>query len=357
MTRYFDRQIRSGRAPSVEPAGRTNWRRATLWCAALIASIGVNGCAIRDQAATQEPILYIEDAHTSASTRVEFAPDGTRIATGGYGGEIRVWEVPSGNLLHTLDAHKDTVRGLAWLNERTLVSGADDGRLLVWDVAGEQPTHSVRTSTVTALAAVPGRSELVSGHRGGEVRRWSYPDLELLGEAGMKGRVLSVAVRPDGGQIAASNNREQVALFTPKLDLIGHLPTAGKNAQELRYSPDGRQLAAGTWFDLYFWELATGKLTVKETEHIGAIISVDYTPDGRQLVSLGRHTDSKVRLLDLESGQIARRLESHDLCGYSARIGPNGRFVATVSDDESLRVYDIQAPYRPTLRYPQQDWP
>lgn len=338
-----------------EPPGERRW--APCWLTTAVTALGLNACAILDQAATQAPQLNIEAAHPGASTRVEFDRDGSRIATGGYQGEIYVWTVPDGTRLHTLRAHRDTVQGLAWLDERTLVSGADDGRIIVWELDTEQPTRSVKTPAVTALIKIPKRPELVSGHSDGQVRRWSYPDLNQLGSYQMGGRVLSVAARPDGEQLAVSNNREEVVLLTPSLTLVRRLPTAGKDALELRYSPNGRQLAAGTWFDLYFWDLATGALTVKDTEHIGALISLDYTPDGTQLVSLGRHTDSKLRLLDLDSGQLTRRLASHEYCGYSVRVGPRGRFVASVSDDESVRLYDIQIPYRPTLDYPPIDLP
>ncbi len=314
--------------------------------------LALSSCAVLEQQATQSPEVHIDGAHPGASTRVEFDPEGSRIATGGYSGEIRIWDVPSGDPLQTLEAHTDTVRGLVWMEKQVLVSAADDGRIIAWNLDAGRPEVSVATSRVTALAAIPRRRELVTGHGDGQLRLWSYPGLALRGEYRLGGRVVSVAARPDGDQLAAANTREEVAVFNSELNLLRYLPTEGKNAQELRYSPDGRQLAAGTWFDLYFWDLETGTLTVKDTEHIGAIISVDYTPDGRHLVSLGRHTDSKIRLLDLESGRLARRLDSHELCGYSVRIGPRGRYVATVSDDESVRLYDISAPYQPTRRYP-----
>ncbi len=326
--------------------------RPLRWPLALFVLLAVSSCAVLEQQATQSPEVHIDGAHPGASTRVEFDTEGSRIATGGYSGEIHVWDVPSGDPLQTLEAHTDTVRGLVWMEQQVLVSAAEDGRIIIWDLDTGQPEVSVATFKVMALAAVPRRRELVTGHADGQLRLWSYPGLSLRGEYQLGGRVVSVAARADGEQLAAANNREEVALFSSALNFLQYLPTEGKNAQELRYSPDGSQLAAGTWFDLYFWDLETGTLTVKDTEHIGAIISVDYTPDGRHLVSLGRHTDSKIRLLDLESGRLARRLDSHELCGYSVRIGPRGRYVATVSDDESVRLYDIKAPYQPSRRYP-----
>ena len=312
------------------------------------AFVGLVGCATIDLAPTQAPTVRIEEAHLRGATRVEFNADGSRIATGGNDGDIRVWTVPDGTRLRSMHGHEGKVRGLIWMDDQTLVSGAEDGRLLVWDLKSEATTQSAIASPITAVVRIPNQDRILTGHKDGRVQLWSYPQLNPLAEFGMGGRVLSLAMRPDGEQLAASNNRGEVILLTPDLGSSQHLRTAGKDAHELRYAPNGRQLAAGTWFHLHFWDLSTGELTVKSTEHMGAVISLDYTPDGRQLVSFGRHTDAKIRLLNVHSGRLDRRLASHNLCGYSIRVGPRGRFIATASEDESVRLYDIGAAYQPT---------
>lgn len=305
-------------------------------------------CASVNLVPTQAPVMRLEEVHGLGATRVEFDAAGERIATGGHLGEVYVWEIPEGRRTQTLSRHTGLVRGLAWLDDNTLVSAAEDGLILVWDVRAQEVSYSTKTSPVTALVYVPSRRQLITGHVDGLVRSWAYPSLQGVSSHALGGRVLSVAVSADGAQLAASNDRTDVVLLTPGLDSPRVLPSRDKVAQELRFSPDGRQLAAGTWFDLMFWDLATGRVTVTETEHIGAIISVDYTPDGSRLVSLGRHTDANIRLLNVRSGEMERRLRAHNLCGYSIRISPDGRYVASVSEDESIRLYDLSTPYEPT---------
>ncbi len=70
-------------------------------------------------------------------------------------------------------------------------------------------------------------------------------------------------------------------------------------------------------------------------------------PDGHSLATIGRHTDSKIYLVDPQTGKRQRHLLRHKLCGAAVRISPNGRFLASASDDGSIRLYDIKAPYRP----------
>jgi WD40 repeat protein len=78
---------------------------------------------------------------------------------------------------------------------------------------------------------------------------------------------------------------------------------------------------------------------------------VDISPDGARWVSLGRDTDSQLLLYDASSLQVERRLQTHALCGQRARFSPNGRYVASSSDDGSVHIYDLHAPYQLTVPY------
>ncbi|GCE21694.1 WD40 repeat domain-containing protein [Dictyobacter kobayashii] len=43
-----------------------------------------------------------------------WSPDGTRVATGSSDKTMRVWEVSSGELLHTSEVYASTVREVEW---------------------------------------------------------------------------------------------------------------------------------------------------------------------------------------------------------------------------------------------------
>lgn len=112
---------------------------------------------------------------------------------------------------------------------------------------------------------------------------------------------------------------------------------------DLQFSPDGRQLAAGTWFRLNVWDVASGRAQSIPTEHNGLLTSVAFSPDGRFLATLGRHTDSAVRILDTATFQVLRRYQAHELCGAMLRFSPDGSMLVSASDDESVRFYRLGA--------------
>jgi WD40 repeat protein len=79
----------------------------------------------------------------------------------------------------------------------------------------------------------------------------------------------------------------------------------------------------------------------------GLLTSVAYSPDGRHIVSLGRNTDSAIRVMDTLHYQVERRYQAHALCGAMILYSPDGRWMASASDDESVRRYDLNQVYAP----------
>ncbi|MDE0022359.1 MAG: hypothetical protein OXT69_13405, partial [Candidatus Poribacteria bacterium] len=43
-----------------------------------------------------------------------YSPDGSRLASGGVDGTVRIWNAETGDLIRTLEGHTDWVRSVAW---------------------------------------------------------------------------------------------------------------------------------------------------------------------------------------------------------------------------------------------------
>ena len=70
------------------------------------------------------------------------------------------------------------------------------------------------------------------------------------------------------------------------------------------YSPDGKQLASGSWDNtIRFWDVKTGK-PIRLSDHpyleglTLSVLSVAYSPDGKQLAS--GSWDNTIRLWDVK---------------------------------------------------------
>jgi WD40 repeat protein len=65
---------------------------------------------------------------------VTFSPDGTILASAGCDRTIKLWDVASGKLLHTL-RHGDEVMAVTFSPDGTLIaSGGYDNQIYIWGI-------------------------------------------------------------------------------------------------------------------------------------------------------------------------------------------------------------------------------
>jgi hypothetical protein len=101
--------------------------RAVAFTGNSLVSAGLDGVVVvRDLAAGSVQRLL---DHTAGIECLAVAADGSRIASGAQDGKVRVHQ-REGRLRRTFGRLGAAVRALAWLDERTLLAGLADGRLL-----------------------------------------------------------------------------------------------------------------------------------------------------------------------------------------------------------------------------------
>ena len=72
-----------------------------------------------------------------ADPSIAFSPDGSQVVSGGGDAKLRIWDVETGELLHTMRGHKGNVRCAAYSpNGEIIVSGGDDRTARLWSAEG-----------------------------------------------------------------------------------------------------------------------------------------------------------------------------------------------------------------------------
>ncbi|HEY84814.1 MAG TPA: hypothetical protein G4N96_06860 [Chloroflexi bacterium] len=64
-----------------------------------------------------------------------FSPDGNILASAGNYGIVRLWQIPSGDLLHTLKPHTTHISSIEFFPDgKAILSGSDDSTIRLWNV-------------------------------------------------------------------------------------------------------------------------------------------------------------------------------------------------------------------------------
>lgn len=111
--------------------------------------------------------------HTDWVTSLAFSPDGVLLASGDRNGGLFIWEAANGSEYQNLRGHEKMIASLAWRGDSNLVAaGSEDGNFTWWEMANGTQVKKVGShGGVLALGFAPD-GRMVSGGRDGHVRIW-----------------------------------------------------------------------------------------------------------------------------------------------------------------------------------------
>jgi WD40 repeat protein len=309
-------------------------------------------------AATGKQVLDLEGFNASTFA-VAFSPKGDRLAVGGRvqgnkvkgqrrEGVVKVWDVPAGRNLLTIEGHFFQVLSVAFSPDgKRIATAAEDYRVKLWDAltGKEILVFDLLGWKAQSLAFSPDGKSIAGTLEDGTVKVWEAAtgkeklSLDGHGNPGYVTDATPVAFSPDGEYIASDGEKGMVKVWRvgdgrQLFTLRGHTTLVNCVA----FSPDGKILASGSADEVRFWDITQGQpAVVLRGKH--PLVACDRAgrqfaaaTDGTTVTIWDGATGRVLRTLDLKPGPIGRVAFSPD--GARLALEVQGRQQDRLGRDE-----------------------
>jgi Tol biopolymer transport system component len=277
---------------------------------------------------------------------VDFSPDGKTLLAGAWDGSIRLWDVATGEEVRQYVGHTGWVRSVAFSPDgKTFASGGKDKVIRLWETATGKELRRLEghRNWVQNLAFSPDGKTIASRSTGQDLRLWDVTTGWEVRRMELQPYVSdSLAFSPDGKRLAYPNDIHTIALVDIATGKeLWRISRPRSWFDKVIFSPDGQTVtgisSAGT---IHFWDAATGK-ELRPLGELGVGITGGsiFSPNGRWIVSTGgNHT---IRVWEVPTRQECRQFRSPDNRPSTLAYAPDGRTLAQGSEDISVLLWDV----------------
>ncbi len=307
----------------VLPEKVLSYHKAGVWAAkfspdgAFIVSGSVDSAAVIADVKTGAIVHILK--HPGGITYVCYSRRGDMIVTSGYDKIIRIWNAGKGEMIRELKGHETVIRSLDISPDgETIASGSEEGVIKLWKASTGECTRTIpaHKRIVWDIKFSPDGRSLASASFDYTIRIWNVSDGALKTTLTAHTQtVVALAYSHDGKLLASTSDDKTIKIWSTKDFSIIREFHQPEHPQGASFSPDDKWLITGgrdkplpgeflqnifgdshynPGVSMRLWDVQNGKLLQTFREHFNDVNDVDFSPDGKHVVSASN--DNTVRL-------------------------------------------------------------
>jgi len=157
------------------------------------------------------------------------------------------------------------------------------------------------------------------------------------------GAIAGLAASPWAPLVAVTGQRQVLLFNTDTLELAGILPFPEGFPDVLRFSRDGRLLLAGGGVGaqlgrVVVWDVVTGERVAEVGDEFDTVLAADISPD-HSLIALGGPS-KLVKIFSTRDGRLLHKMKKHTDWVTALNFTPDGKFLITGDRAGGLVVWD-----------------
>lgn len=282
--------------------------------------------------------------HSDWVSSVVISSDGKKIATASFDGQIKLWDLHTGELIRLVSEKAGVIYAIA-LNPdaEILASGSSDLSVKVWELETGALIENFKehSGSIRSVAISPDGETLASGSFDQTIKILSLTNSKLTNTlTGHLGTVSAIAFSPDGKILASGGGDGNIKFWHWNTGQLLHTLAGDLGSiSALSFHPNGLVLAsASTDKTIKLWNLATLEKINTCTGHLGAVTSAIFSSDRETLISSS--ADGTLKIWHWQTGAQICHLNTNSAASViSVAVSPNGKMIVSGRVDGTIDIW------------------